>query len=80
MEPHLAIRLPSGGGAWLVFPVHALLPELAADMRRLPAEDLPGLLYYSLRWSYPSAVDLFKAVLHQQASAAVAQHQQREAA
>lgn len=60
------------GGAWLVFPVQAVCPPLAEDLRSHHWHDWPGLVYYQLRAHFGSAGELRAAVLDQQAHAAVA--------
>jgi hypothetical protein len=68
---HLALQIAGPRGAWFVFPVAAVCPPLAEDLRTHHWHDWPGLVYYQLRTHFDGADHLHSAVLDWQAREAV---------
>ena len=50
---HRAIKLPDG--TFVIVDLERTLPPLGAELRRSPARDVPGVVFYTLRQSFSTA-------------------------
>jgi hypothetical protein len=63
-QPQMFLRAVHYEGLrWLVFDVRRLHPDIEADILRLQPRDTPGVLFYTLRATFPRAAAFGCAVL-----------------